>query len=225
MSRDIFALLVGINDYSPDVGKLTGSLADVEHFHGYLTDNFDQSRLHIEVLKDADATRPNIIEQFRSHLQEVWVSDLVFGFRIVQYHDLLPSKGNIRNSLGRLNDPGKPPSPQTGHLAATIENVPFVRALSEQPACVLGEQAGSQQAVGMEDRVELGELVLVVQLGQEHAVHMVRRLLAAVEPDLGVVADNGPLRRFGGVEVVPDLLNGGDVPTWASSGRGQPLPP
>jgi len=65
----------------------------------------------------------------------------------------------------------------------------------------------------MEDRVELGELSRVVQLGQEHAVHMVRRLLAAVEPDLGVVADNGPLRRFGGVEVVPDLLNGGDVPS------------
>ena len=89
--------------------------------------------------------------------------------------------------------------------------LPLAR-LSQQPACVLGEHAGSQQAVGMEDRVELGELVRVVQLGQEHAVHMVRRLLAAVEPDLGVVADDGPLRRFGGVEVVPDLLNGGDVP-------------
>jgi hypothetical protein len=41
----------------------------------------------------------------------------------------------------------------------------------------------------MEDRVEPGELVRVVQLGQEHAVQMVRRLLTAVEPDLGVVAD------------------------------------
>jgi len=156
---------------------------------------------------------------------KVWVSDLVFGFparsersgcqtwflvfRLDPCSDLLPSKGDIRNSPGKLNDPGKPPSPQTGHLAATIENVPFVRALSEQPACVLGEHAGSQQAVGMEDRVELGEPVRVVQLGQEHAVHVVRRLLAAVEPDLGVVADDGPLRRFGGVEVVPDLLNGG----------------
>src|SRR5208282_3695088 len=48
--------------------------------------------------------------------------------------------------------------------------------LSEQPACILGEHAGSQQAVGMEDRVELGELVRVVQLGEEQAVHMVRRL-------------------------------------------------
>src|SRR5208337_111694 len=35
--------------------------------------------------------------------------------------------------------------------------------------------------------------------GRKHAVHVVRRLLVAVEPDLGVVADNGPLRRFGGV--------------------------
>jgi pimeloyl-ACP methyl ester carboxylesterase len=77
MSRGIFALLVGINDYSPDVGKLSGSLNDVEHFHGYLTDNFDRSRLHIEVLKDADATRPNIIEQFRSHLCKAKADDVV----------------------------------------------------------------------------------------------------------------------------------------------------
>ena len=51
--------------------------------------------------------------------------------------------------------------------------LPLAR-LSEQPAGSLGEHAGSQQAVGMEDRVELGELVWVVQLGQEHAVQMVR---------------------------------------------------
>ncbi|MEK6261071.1 MAG: caspase family protein [Planctomycetota bacterium] len=77
MSKQIFALLVGINDYSPEVGKLTGCVNDVDHFHGYLMENFDRSRLHIEVLKDADATRPNIIKQFRSHLGQAKADDVV----------------------------------------------------------------------------------------------------------------------------------------------------
>lgn len=77
MSRNIYALLVGINDYSPNVGKLSGCLNDVDHFHGYLADNFDRGRLHIEVLKDADATRPNIIKQFRSHLGKANKDDVV----------------------------------------------------------------------------------------------------------------------------------------------------
>jgi hypothetical protein len=76
MSRDIYALLVGINDYPANVGKLNGCLNDADHFHGYLTDNFDRSRLHIEVLKDADATRPNIIKQFRSHLSQAKAGDV-----------------------------------------------------------------------------------------------------------------------------------------------------
>ena len=77
MSNRIFALLVGINDYSPNVGKLSGCLNDVDHFHGYLTENFDRSQLRVEILKDADATRPNIIRQFRSHLGQAKADDVV----------------------------------------------------------------------------------------------------------------------------------------------------
>jgi len=77
MSRNIYALLVGINDYSPAVGKLTGCVNDVDHFHSYLTDNFDKTRLRIEVLKDADATRPNVISQFCSHLAKAKADDVV----------------------------------------------------------------------------------------------------------------------------------------------------
>ena len=76
MSKNVYALLVGINDYSPAVGKLTGCLNDVNHFHSYLTDNLDRNRLHIEVLKDADATRPNIIKQFRKHLGQAKAGDV-----------------------------------------------------------------------------------------------------------------------------------------------------
>lgn len=77
MSRNIYALLVGINDYSPNVGKLSGCLNDVNHFHDYLKENFDQNRLHVEVLKDSDATRPNIIKQFRTHLGKANADDVV----------------------------------------------------------------------------------------------------------------------------------------------------
>jgi pimeloyl-ACP methyl ester carboxylesterase len=76
MSKNIYALLVGINDYSPAVGKLTGCVNDVDHFHDYLNDNLDKSRLHIEILKDADATRPNIIKLFRSHLGQAKEGDV-----------------------------------------------------------------------------------------------------------------------------------------------------
>jgi hypothetical protein len=72
----IYALLVGINDYAPEVGKLTGCINDVDHFNGYLTNHFDGDRLHVEVLKDADATRSNIIEQFRSYLGRAKADDV-----------------------------------------------------------------------------------------------------------------------------------------------------
>lgn len=77
MSKDIYALLVGINNYSPAVGKLSGCVNDVDHFHEYLTDSFDRRELHVEVLKDAEATRSNIIELFRSHLCKATADDVV----------------------------------------------------------------------------------------------------------------------------------------------------
>jgi hypothetical protein len=76
LPTDIYALLVGINDYAPEVGKLTGCINDVDHFNGYLTNHFDGDRLHVEVLKDADATRSNIIEQFRSYLGRAKADDV-----------------------------------------------------------------------------------------------------------------------------------------------------
>ena len=76
MAKNIFALLVGINDYSANVGRLSGCLNDVDHFNDYLKDNFDRSRLHIEVLKDGDGTRPNIINQFRLHLGQAKADDI-----------------------------------------------------------------------------------------------------------------------------------------------------
>ncbi len=56
MTNRIYGLLVGINNYPPEVGKLSGCLNDVDNFHDYLRGNFDNANLAIEVLKDSDAT-------------------------------------------------------------------------------------------------------------------------------------------------------------------------
>jgi hypothetical protein len=76
MSGQIYALLIGINDYPSNVGALTGCVNDVDHFHDYLTDTFDRNRLQIQVLKNADATRGNVITQFRSHLGKAKAGDV-----------------------------------------------------------------------------------------------------------------------------------------------------
>ena len=76
MSNQIFALLVGINDYAPEVGKLAGCLNDVDHFHAYLGGNFNKADLAVETLKDGDATRDNIIRQFRGHLGKARQGDV-----------------------------------------------------------------------------------------------------------------------------------------------------
>jgi pimeloyl-ACP methyl ester carboxylesterase len=68
MAARLYALLVGINDYPSNVGKLAGCLNDVDHVHAYLSDNFAKADLAVEVLKDGEATRDNVIRQFRGHL-------------------------------------------------------------------------------------------------------------------------------------------------------------
>lgn len=76
MAKKIYALLVGINDYAPEVGKLAGCLNDVEHFKDYLTRSFKKNELAIEVLKDSEATRDNVIKQFRAHLGKAQADDV-----------------------------------------------------------------------------------------------------------------------------------------------------
>ena len=64
----VYALLVGINDYGPDIESLEGCLNDVDLFHEYLKRHVVPAALAVEVLKNGDATRANIIGRFRSHL-------------------------------------------------------------------------------------------------------------------------------------------------------------
>jgi pimeloyl-ACP methyl ester carboxylesterase len=73
----VYALLVGINDYAPPVRKLGGCVNDVDHFHDWLKGNVAGRGLAVELLKDADATRENVIRQFRSHLGRAEAGDTV----------------------------------------------------------------------------------------------------------------------------------------------------
>ena len=68
MPNRVYALLVGINDYGPDVESLDGCLNDVDLVHEYLTHHVDPAALAVEILKNGDATRANVIGRFRSHL-------------------------------------------------------------------------------------------------------------------------------------------------------------
>ncbi len=77
MGRRIFGLLVGVNDYPDSVGNLYGALNDVDHYSQYLTDNYPKDSLCLEVLKNSDATRPNIIKSFREHLCRAAKDDVV----------------------------------------------------------------------------------------------------------------------------------------------------
>lgn len=73
----IYALLVGINDYPIEIGKLHGCVNDVDKFHDYLKSAYHVDQLRVELLKNADATRDNIVRQFRAHLCQADQSDVV----------------------------------------------------------------------------------------------------------------------------------------------------
>lgn len=73
----VHALLVGINAYQAPVRPLRGCLNDLDHFHDWLKGHVGGKRLAVEVLKDADATRANVIRQFRQHLGRAQPGDVV----------------------------------------------------------------------------------------------------------------------------------------------------
>ena len=81
MPNRVYALLVGINDYGPDVEALDGCLNDVDLFHDYLRRQVDPAALAVDVLENGDATRANVIAHFRSHLGQAGPGDIaVFQF-------------------------------------------------------------------------------------------------------------------------------------------------
>lgn len=76
MSNRIYALLVGINAYTPPVRPLRGCLNDLAGLGDWLA-GFAGPRLALETLQDAEATRANVIDGFRRHLAQAGPGDSV----------------------------------------------------------------------------------------------------------------------------------------------------
>jgi Caspase domain len=71
----IFALLVGINKYTA-VPELHGCVDDINAVEALLTTRVEPAMLDMKVLRDADATRANIIDGFRTHLGRAGDGDI-----------------------------------------------------------------------------------------------------------------------------------------------------
>lgn len=76
MGKNFFALLVGIDNYPANVGNLRGCVNDVNHLTDFLKEHVALNQC-IEVLKNSDATRENIIRLFRQHLGKAGENDVV----------------------------------------------------------------------------------------------------------------------------------------------------
>ncbi len=79
--KKLFALMAGINKYAGHVNPLSGSVNDVESFRLYVEDAYRSTmELHIETLKNSDATRENIIHGFREHLGQARENDVALFY-------------------------------------------------------------------------------------------------------------------------------------------------
>ncbi|MCC5618445.1 caspase family protein, partial [Nostoc sp. CHAB 5836] len=79
MTRNLYALLIGIDNY-PDLNhRLQGCVNDITVIEEYLKERFDQKeyQLHLQTLKDDQATRKAVIDGFRKHLRQALVDDIV----------------------------------------------------------------------------------------------------------------------------------------------------
>ena len=82
MTKNIYALLVGIDAYSHPVPPLQGCVNDIKAVAEYLEGRVaqDNYQLHLRTLFDSDATRQGIIEGFREHLSQATNDDIVLFY-------------------------------------------------------------------------------------------------------------------------------------------------
>ena len=76
MAQNIYALLVGINNYPSHIPSLAGCVNDVANVKHYLRDTFGDGANIVELL-NSDANRENVIREFRNHLGQAKAGDVV----------------------------------------------------------------------------------------------------------------------------------------------------
>jgi len=83
MSRTIYALLIGIDDYQPPVPKLRGCVNDIEAFAEYLSERVAKDKgvgLELKTLKNKEATREAVVDTFREHLGKAKEGDVAIFY-------------------------------------------------------------------------------------------------------------------------------------------------
>lgn len=105
MPNRVYALLVGVNEYGPEIESLDGCLNDVDLFHEYLARHVDAAALSVEVLKNTDATRANIVSRFRSHLGQARSGDVAL-FQFCGHGARCASNAAFRDSFPDGKDEG-----------------------------------------------------------------------------------------------------------------------
>ncbi len=79
MSKTIYALLVGINEYRSPVPPLKGCVPDVKAVETWLR-ALPDTTVHLEVLTDEQATKANIVSGFREHLAKAKADDVALFY-------------------------------------------------------------------------------------------------------------------------------------------------
>ncbi|MDX1476841.1 MAG: caspase family protein [Saprospiraceae bacterium] len=76
--KNLFALLVGINDYQKPLEKLRGCIKDINQIQDYIDKHCRDFNVQIKRLEDSSATYANIIDGFRTHLRKAGPEDVVW---------------------------------------------------------------------------------------------------------------------------------------------------
>jgi Caspase domain len=80
VSRIVYALLAGIDDYRGGVKPLRGCVDDIRGFQSFLEGRINKEELRILRLVDADATREGIINGFSGHLANAGEDDVAIFY-------------------------------------------------------------------------------------------------------------------------------------------------
>ena len=82
MSRNLYALLVGIDAYPEGVPQLYGAVNDINAFEAYLSGRMMDGEFNLHLLKllDSQATRQGVIDGFRKHLKQAGPQDVALFY-------------------------------------------------------------------------------------------------------------------------------------------------
>ncbi len=83
MTRNVYALLVGIDEYVAPISALRGCVNDMTAMSEYLVHRVASEQgyqLHMRSLKNKEATRQAIIDNFRQHLCQASSNDIVIFY-------------------------------------------------------------------------------------------------------------------------------------------------